>query len=132
VNEFETFARDLLRLAPEVGARMRAMGDDVTPDLEIPVAWMGSVGSAIGNVFSDLSPDVSREVFALIERHLASGSELMRTAVTTGLLESVASAVSGGRVRGPELAEVLGPRSREYVDAWDNYSLGRSSLVDPP
>ena len=130
MNEFEIFTRDLHRLAPEVGGRMRDRGDDVEPDLEIPVAWMASVGAAVGDVFGDLSPDVRREVFALIERHLARGSELMQTALTTGLLESVASAVSGGRVRGPDLAAVLGPRSREYVDAWDEFTMGRSTL-DP-
>lgn len=131
MTDVEDFARELFRLAPEVGQAMVAAGDDVSPDLEIPVAWMGSVGSALGSAFAELPADVRSEVFALVERYLVRGSELMRTAVTTGLLESVASAVSGGRVRGPELAEVLGPRSREFLDAWDDYSLGRSSLVDP-
>ncbi len=131
MSDFEEFARELLRLAPEVGEAMVAAGDDVSPDLEIPVAWKGSVGSALPTAFPRLSPGVRADAFALVERHLAGGSELMQAAVTTGLLESVASAVSGGRVRGPELAAVLGPRSREFVDAWDEYSLGRSSLVDP-
>ena len=48
--------------------------------------------------------------------------------IATGLLEALASEVSGGRLDGPTLAGLLGPQSRAYLDAWDQLTLGRSSL----
>jgi len=125
MNEFDEFGDELGRIAPEV---MRALGDGAAPDHEIPISWMGSVGKAVADTLNRLAPEVRADVFQLVERHLARGSELMRTAVATGLLEVVASEVSGGRLDGPELARLLGPESRAYIDAWDQFTLGRSSL----
>jgi hypothetical protein len=64
----------------------------------------------------------------VVERHLANGSELMKTCVSTGLLEAAASELSSGRLSGPTLATLLGPQARSYIDAWDQFTLGRSSL----
>ena len=72
-----------------------------------------------------------RRVFALVERHLAGGSQSMRNGVATGFLEALASAVSSGRLDGPFLAGFLGPESRAYLDAWDQFTIGHSTL-DPP
>jgi hypothetical protein len=123
------FLDDLLAVAPAVRPALEARGE-AEPDLEIPVLWMASVGSALCDVYADLAPAERDAAFAVVEHHLVTGSEQLTTAVATGLLEDVASHVSGGRLDGPELATHLGPRSREFLDAYDAFTLGRSSL-DP-
>jgi hypothetical protein len=129
-DEFHGFARDLAAAAPDVVVALRAAGEDIAPDLEVPTLWMGAVGHAIAQALPRLDPATRTTVFGLVERLLGTGSELTRTALTTGLLEAVAAEVSAGRLSGPDVAAVLGPRSRAYIDAWDEFSLGRSSLGD--
>ncbi len=129
-NEYADLIAALLRVAPQVETELRAVGSSAQPDLEIPVVWMGDVGAAVARVFDDLAPGDRREVFDVVEHHLSTGSQKMKEAVATGLLEAVASEVSAGRLDGPTLATLLGPASRAYIDAWDQFTLGRSSL-DP-
>ena len=130
MTEFDEFIGAVLQIAPGVGEQLEADGDGVEPDLEIPVVWMAFVGRALSATLDQLSVPQQRAVFDVIERHLAGGSQLMKDAVATGLLEALASEVSSGRLSGPRLAALLGPRSRAYIDAWDQFTLGRSSL-DP-
>lgn len=129
-NEYADLIAALVRVAPDIEADLRAQGSSIEPDLEIPTLWMGDVGRAVAHVLDQLSPGARRAVFDVVERYLAGGSERMKDAVATGLLEAVASEVSAGRLDGPALATLLGPASRAYLDAWDQFSLGRSSL-DP-
>jgi hypothetical protein len=130
MTEFDEFIEAVLRIAPGVGERLEVRGDGVEPDLEIPVLWMAFVGRALSVTLDELSGPQQRAVFDVIERHLVNGSDLMKDAVATGLLEALASEVSDGRLDGPHLATLLGPESRAYIDAWDQFTLGRSSL-DP-
>jgi hypothetical protein len=130
VTEFDDFISAVLRIAPGIGERLEADGDGVEPDVEIPVLWMGYVGRALARTLDQLTAEQQQAVFDVVEQHLAGGSQLMRDAVATGLLEAVASEVSSGRLDGPRLAALLGPQSRAYLDAWDQFTLGRSSL-DP-
>ncbi len=127
MTELESFARDLYAAVPEV---RQAMGPDAEPDPEIPTLWAGSVGRALARVLPGLAPADGVAAFAVVERHLAGGSRLMRDVISTGLLEALASQVSSGALDGPTLAGFLGKESRAYLDAWDDYTLGRSSL-DP-
>ncbi len=128
MSDFDDFLADLRRAAPAVVQRLEDDGEQVEPDLEIPVSWMGSVGRALADTFPGLGEAERRAAFGVVEHHLARGSELMATALTTGLLESLVHQVSRGRVVGAELAEHLGPQSRQFVDAYDQFTLGRSSL----
>jgi hypothetical protein len=131
VDEFEEFADALLSAAPAVADELRRDEEDLRPDMDFPTMWFGTAGTAIADAFDRLSDAELRTVFGLVERHLASGSDLMGDCLTTGLLEAVANAVSRGKVDGGVLAGLLGPQSRRYVDAWDQFTLGRSSLESP-
>ena len=131
VNALDGFASDIVRAAPEVVAALEASGESRSPDHDLPTLWLGSVGTAIAAVFYDLPPERRNTVLGVVERLLGDPSGVVRTAVATGLLEELASAVSSGRLAGADLAAVLGPRSRAYLDQWDAFTLGRSSLGDP-
>lgn len=130
MTELDDFARDLLTAAPAVGDALTEMGEELAPDPEMPTVWMGDAGQALANTLDQLSQEQQRAAFSVVEHHLATGSQLMKNCVATGLLEALASEVSGGRLDGPRLAALLGPESRAYIDAWDQFTLGRSSL-DP-
>ena len=106
---------------------LTAAGEDAEPDQEIPTSWLGYLGRALAVVLPSLERETTNAAFQVIEDHLRSNDEL-RTGITTGLLEALANAVSSGRLPGPTLAAVLGPESRAYIDAWDEFTLGRSSL----
>ena len=129
-GELDEFAEQLFAAAPQVAEEMVRRGDDPAPDREIPTVWMGAVGGAVCSCLDRLPADASAAVFDVVERHLVDGSPVMGTAVATGLLEQVASAVSGGSVPAALVAGLLGPESRAYLDAWDQFTLGGPSL--PP
>lgn len=130
MTELDDFIDDLLTVAPAIATDLQSRGYDVRPDLEIPTAWAGWVGRSVAHVFQGLGPADRTRLFAVVERHLAGASESTSTVVATGFLEAVANAVSRGDLPGSELAEALGPQSRAYLDAYDQFTLGRSSL-DP-
>jgi hypothetical protein len=127
MSDLEQFARDLYAAAPAVRDAVRGGAD---PDPEVPTLWAGAVGRALAAALPSLPADQQAAAFAVVERAMADGTEHLRTVVATGLLEALASEVSGGRLDPALVASLLGPASRTYVDAWDDYSLGRSSL-DP-
>lgn len=125
--DLHTLAPDLAACAP---ALARAIDDGALrePDVEIPVLWAAFVGRALAGAWRQLAPAERAAALGVVERHLARGTELTATAVSTGLLEALASEVSSGRIDGSDLAEHLGPESRAFLDAYDEFTIGRSSL----
>jgi hypothetical protein len=131
MTEFDRFAEELLRVAPELESGLRERWEDARPDPETPILWMSAAGGALARAMDSLGEETLRAVFDLAERYLAGGSQSIRNGVATGFLEALASAVSAGFLEGPRLAAYLGPASRAYLDAWDQFTMGRSTL-DPP
>lgn len=101
---------------------------DVEPDAELPTVWAGDAGRALADALPALSPTGRAAAFDAVERAVASADERLSTVVCTGLLEALAGRVSAGELDPALLAASLGPASRAYVDAWDEFTLGRSSL----
>ena len=64
-------------------------------------------------------------MFRLVEDVLRTGSEPGRTAVN-GFLEALAGDLDRGVVTQEQLEPLLGPESRTYLRAWDEYTLGHS------
>ena len=128
MTDFPSFLADVLSGAPVVEGELERAGVPVAPDLEIPVLWVAGIGHAIVETFDRMTPRQRHDVFTAVEQHLSTGSELLQTAITTGLLEVVSEAVNTGRLDADEVAVLLGQESRSYVDAWDEFSLGRSTL----
>ncbi|MGH3348734.1 MAG: DUF7674 family protein [Nocardioides sp.] len=128
MNELDDFADSLFQAVPAMKHALRSRGDEAEPDHEIPVLWLGTVGRALVAVLPQLDEAQAATAFEIVERYVEGGSSSMKDALCTGLLEAVADEVSAGRLDGPTLAALLGPESRAYVDAWDQFSLGRSSL----
>ncbi|MGN0063915.1 MAG: hypothetical protein ACI379_06710 [Nocardioides sp.] len=124
----DEFTRALYTAVPELPAAMRDEGEQAEPDHDIPTSWLGYLGGALATVLPRLSPEAAGQAFTVIERYLTRADDALSTGIATGLLESLANAVSRGRLEAPLLAGVLRPASRQYIDAWDELTLGRSSL----
>jgi hypothetical protein len=130
-EEFTRFAGRLAAITTAIGDGIEADGEPRSPDMEMPVLWMSSVGHAISAVLPTLPPDSQRAVFAAVEHGMVSGGELLRTAIATGLLEAIAHDVDRARVPRELVTPLLGPQSRAYLEAWDAFTLGGPSTGTP-
>jgi hypothetical protein len=123
-EEFTKFAGSLSAITTAIGDGVEADGEPRSPDMEMPVLWMSSVGHAISAALPSLPQDSQRAVFAAVEDGMASGTELLRTAIATGLLEAIGHDVDRARVPRELVTPLLGPRSRAYLEEWDAFTLG--------
>lgn len=128
MRDLDAFARELYGAVPSLPDALRADDEDPEPDHDIPVVWLAFLGRSLARVLPSLEADERTRAFAVIEHHLTRADQALRTGIATGLLEALANAVSDGRLPGPTLASALGPESHAYIDAWDQLTLGRSSL----
>jgi hypothetical protein len=126
-EEFTRFVAGLDAITPAVGDALEADGEPRSPDMEMPVLWMSSVGHAISAVLPALPHESQRAVFDAVERGMASGGELLRTALATGLLEALVHDVDRAVVPRELVEPFLGSRSRAYLEAWDTFTLGEPS-----
>ncbi len=127
--DLDGFAAALFAAAPTVREKLRLAGDDELPDHDMPTIWMGDAGRALGAGARRSCPRTSAAPPSTSSS--ADGPGLGAAAATwvaTGLLEALASAVSRGDLDPGPAASLLGRESRAYLDAWDQFTLGRSSL----
>jgi hypothetical protein len=130
-EEFTRFVEKLAAITPAIGDALEADGEQRTPDMEMPVLWMSSVGHAVAAVLPALPAATRVAVLDVVEGGMASGSEPLRTAVATGLLEALAHDMDRARVPRDLVAPLLGAQSRAYLDAWDTFTLGEPSSGTP-
>ena len=65
--------------------------------------------------------DRTEDIFGLVERVLDSGVEPLATAVATCFLENLLNATPSG-IEAIDYVWALGPKSREYCKAWDEFT----------
>jgi len=61
-------------------------------------------------------------IFKFIEELLHVGSEDVRDAATTCFLENLINATSAGTVAASSFVKLLGPESKAYCKAWDEFT----------
>lgn len=123
-EELSRFAERLAAIAPSIGDLLEADGEQPTPDPELPVLWLSSVGHAVAGALPGLTDAARRKIFGVVEEVMVSGTETLRTAVATGLLEALASDMDRSPALRGLAVPLLGTRSRAYLDAWDDFTLG--------
>ncbi|HEV7301789.1 MAG TPA: hypothetical protein VGN72_20800 [Tepidisphaeraceae bacterium] len=84
------------------------------------------VFSTIGRSFSSASTELHNgEVAAMwctVEHLLSKGNEEVKNAVATGLIEAVLDEISAGRLDASVIVNHLGPRTKAYCRAWDQFT----------
>jgi hypothetical protein len=130
-EEFTRFMDGLETITRSVGDALEAEGESRTPDMEVPVLWMSSVGHAVAGTLPTLAPETRRALFHAIERGMASGGELLRTALATGLLEALAHDMDRAVVPRDLVTPLLGTGSRAYLDAWERFTHGEPTSGTP-
>jgi hypothetical protein len=115
-----TVAADVLAAADEAGteAWRSGPGDDSVPPLTVR---LGALGGAFAAHALSLPPRQRRTVLGRLEDVLRDGDPYERDAVATGFFEALLHAWDAGvdlRAVWPE----LGPRSRAYCRAWNDFT----------
>lgn len=64
----------------------------------------------------------TREVFSLIELFLNKGDKDVKDAATTNFLENLINYTSSGRLKPEQFIHYLGPKSKAYCKAWDEFT----------
>lgn len=129
-KEIVDFYDALEALTPVLGDAVEAEGEQREPDLELNVAWMARVGHAIVTCLPQLREETAIGVFDLVERTLREGSQPIQDAVATGMLEAISNDLDLGRVTHARLAALIGPESRAYLLAWDEFTTGSSPWTE--
>jgi hypothetical protein len=97
------------------------------PDPAPPTMSFGDVGRELVERIDEIGKADATLVFQRIEHILTHGTEQEQNAAATGFLEAVVGAID----RAPERTWILrlaGPRSRDYVAAWDRFNGIERSL----
>ena len=63
-----------------------------------------------------------KKVFDFIEKLVVNGDESVSTAATTGFLEDLVNLSSNGRFPSRSFTKYLGPESKAYCIAWDEFT----------
>ncbi len=107
---------------PGAGAVIAALEDEWSPD-PVPVTGLfGDVGSAVATEWDAMPGGDRQRLFDVIEALVACGTCEVFEGATTGVLEAVLSASSGGQLDFRDMAPRMGPRSAEFCRAWDQFT----------
>jgi hypothetical protein len=123
MTDMDLFQANLLELVPELKPEYLRFTSYWAPEY-LPTLCMGEMGQALAEHWEEISDDRIQQVFALVEEGLTTGSEFLGNAVATGMLEALASEVSGGRLPKALLDAKMGPAATAYMKAWDEFTLG--------
>jgi hypothetical protein len=116
-------ATALLReLFPAFDTEINRLCEEWAPELPPFTLLMASVGHQISNeVDMYIKPSNAERLSMGIERMLRDGSDDVRNAVATGLLESL-MANAAHKPMAEHLFSQLGPLAKEYCRAWDTFT----------
>jgi hypothetical protein len=99
---------------------LQSIEEEWQPEPAPPTMSFGDVGRELVERIDEVGRSNAALVFERIEQILCHGTEQEKDAAATGFLEAVVGAIE----RTPErawLLELAGPRSRDYVAAWDRF-----------
>lgn len=81
-----------------------------------------AIGAAIGSKREPVSDANKKKLFAFAEQLLTSGSGEVANDVATCLLEQIWTAAHGGGFDFSAIDPYLGPETRGYLVAWDDFN----------
>lgn len=96
--------------------------DEWKPDEPPPTILYAAFGRRIAMGADELSEQEKKIVFNAIEECFTNGDEVVKSAISTGLLEALLNESSSGRLSFQSIASYLGDMSRQYCQEWDRFT----------
>jgi hypothetical protein len=112
----------ILSVVPEFAARLATYRDDWAQDQPGFYLEMAEFGRFFCEVAEKLSDEQKSAIFGLVEQLVRNGDDEVGTAATTCFLENLQNYSSAGRINANHFAPFLGPESRAYCKAWDEFT----------
>lgn len=112
-----------LRVVPGFRQPLEDLREDWEPD---PVALsieMSEFSWFVAGLLKDAGRSEQVEAaLAFVEDLLVRGDEALKDAAATSFLENLLNQVSGGELDPATFVDLLGPQSRAYCKAWDEFT----------
>jgi hypothetical protein len=114
----EGFVSGLCSMAPAISRVVERIREDWAPQSVPRTTLLAEIGDAIADdLAGDPTIDLS-SIFGLVETAMESSDDELRTAVSTGLIESLATRASSSPHLHDVLAIRMGPLSVEHMRTW--------------
>ena len=108
--------------SPVLAALHQSMKAEWVPDDPPNTLLFSAFGRALCCDIEHLTPSQLKTSWETVEDLAISGSSEVRNAVATGLIEAVLSESSSGRFNVASVIPLLGPATRAYCKAWDEFT----------
>lgn len=96
---------------------LRSWSPAVPPDTVV----FARIGDSISEAFPSLSSDERRRIFAAIETGVVSPDEALRTAMVTGMVESLVANTDRKPELWSEFEKLFGPASLKHAVWWRDF-----------
>lgn len=117
-----TGVRRLADLTAETKEALAQFERDDLADLPLDTTAAAMVARAFGAALNKLSTEDIRAMGELTEELMTTGDEMTQTVIATGFLESLLGQASGGLLDFRKIVWAIGPESRKYCRAWDEFT----------
>lgn len=118
---FEDVVQNMSGVSPFMAAAVHKTTNDAGGDPGKCLLMDGLADAVVENAKEMGEPGL-RQLFSIVELALATGDRETRDAVATCFLENLQNIASGGRFDFTLISEYLGPESRAYCRAWDEFT----------
>lgn len=120
--KFDTLLTELASAIPELVALDLKVKDQWSPEAPPATLHMIEIAHAVAKNATELSSDQLRRFFASIESALMNGEQDIKDVIATGFLEALLAKSSAGCLDFAVLIPFLGPATRSYCCAWDEFT----------
>ena len=115
------YLQSLASDVPEISERLNRYAQQWEPGAAPITLLFSEVGAEIADHFNDFPGVVRERIFAKIEEGVTSSDTVLRTAVATGLIESLVSKANNRAELWKQLEEYLGAESAKHALAWRRF-----------
>ena len=112
----------MVATSPVLAALHKSMKAEWAPDDPPNTLLFSAFGRALCCDIERLTPNQLKASWETVEDLSVNGSSEVRNAVATGLIEAVLSESSSGRFDVASVIRLLGPATRAYCKAWDDFT----------
>ncbi len=115
------YLRSLASDVPVISERLNRCAQKWEPGAAPITVAFSEVGAEIADHFNEFPAVVREKIFAKIEEGMTSSDMALRTAVATGLIESLVTEANNRVELWKQLEEYLGPDSAKHAFAWRRF-----------